>query len=180
MATATAYLVGGPARVGKSTLASRVQARLCISVLRTDPLVYMLDQAAPEVGVRWPPVPATVTAMQRFLVPLFRYQSLSAESFVLEGNAVVPEAVQELTAALGPAYAVRSCFLVNERATTEQLTTAGYLRDEPADVQAWFTQRVRERSREVRMSCDRLGLRCFDVGSGWDEALRQGEAFLLG
>ncbi|MEU3989775.1 hypothetical protein [Streptomyces platensis] len=66
------YLIGGPPRVGKSTLAWMLLERSGLPGCPTDALVSMLQRAAPEHGVRHGTHPDKAVPAQPFLIEFIR------------------------------------------------------------------------------------------------------------
>jgi hypothetical protein len=107
------YLVGGPARVGKSSLAQRLLRSDGIAWLPTDVLRTVLRRVRPELDdLDQGDVPAA--AVGEFMYPHIAQAvevcSEEAERFLVEGPDIVPSMVSQLSAAL-PGVMVRACFL---------------------------------------------------------------------
>src|SRR5438132_10899658 len=86
------YFVGGVARAGKTTVAKRVLDESRVAYISTDSLVDMLWRTAPSLGVaNWGRQKAhTFFPFLRNLLPSLEYV---ADSYLLEGNAFLPEHV---------------------------------------------------------------------------------------
>ncbi|MFI1301883.1 hypothetical protein [Streptomyces sioyaensis] len=98
------YLIGGPPRVGKSTLAWMLLEREGLPGCPTDALVSMLQRAAPEHGVRHGTHPDKAVPAQPFLIEFIRAaaealdDSDPQDGYVVEGDIGTPAAA---TAAAG-------------------------------------------------------------------------------
>jgi hypothetical protein len=182
----TLYLVGGPPRVGKSSLAHRVLEIDRIPFLPTDVLRTVLRRVLPELdAIDQDPVDASVLA--EFMYPHVEQAAEvcveEAERFLIEGFELSPSYLARLQAAL--ATEVRGCFLGHGSFSIEDL--AGYrgpkpqhhgaARGELREAAAW----IRRRSRQLRDECSKAGVPYVDVGElGFEGAMLRARRLLLG
>ena len=181
------YLVGGPARVGKSSLAQRLLLSDGIPWFPTDVLRTVLREVLPELGAL-DQGNVSATAMSELMYPHIEKAvevcSEEAEQFLIEGPDIVPSMIPRLSAAL-PGTTIRACFLGNVHLTGDDL--AGYRGPKPqhegasrADLDltaAWICQE----SGQYRVECTRLLLPYVDVGDlGFDAAMVEARNHLLG
>ncbi|MFD5557563.1 hypothetical protein ACFWIA_27450 [Streptomyces sp. NPDC127068] len=162
-------LIGGPPRVGKSTLAAMLGERDGLPHCPADALVSMLQHAAPALGVRHGEHDRKAAAARPFLVEFVRAIGDGVDhddpwdGYVVEGDVVTPGALAEIRAAGLPVSAV---FLGNTalpaaelRRDPQWLTGA-----DPATYEA-VAARVRDRSRALGEACERSGDPFVDLGT---------------
>ncbi|GAA5076750.1 hypothetical protein [Nocardia iowensis] len=178
-------LIGGPPRVGKSTLAWMLLERDGIPGCPTDALVSMLGQAAPEHGVRHGMHPDKAESARPFLLAFLEaiadgldHESDPPDCYAVEGDVVTP-AVVGSAAALG--LPVAAVFVGNTGMTPELLRTAPHWLDGEDDatyrqVASW----IREQSAALRDTCAAAGLPYVDLSTGFDTGLEDAYATLLG
>ena len=105
------FIIGGPCRTGKSTVARRLQEVVGVSPVPTDALVWMLQVAAPQLGVRHGTRSDKPERLFPFLRPFVDAYTAAGDTLVLEGDAVAPDQVF----LLAKDREVRACFLGNCR-----------------------------------------------------------------
>ena len=175
------YIVGGPARAGKTTLGERLRAAADVSVISTDALIWSIAAVTPELGIGFGAGqdPGKVLA---YLGPfLYAATNWGQFGFALEGVGFGPEHLGLITADLPDTVEVRACFLVHTTATTADLTIGGgWLAHETYDE---FRDKVVESLRAVSVSvaakCGEHGVACFDIAQGREEALTAAVDHLL-
>ncbi|MGI5350970.1 hypothetical protein ACQEU8_22735 [Streptomyces sp. CA-250714] len=177
------YLIGGPPRVGKSTLAWMLLDRDGIPGCPTDALVSMLQRAAPEHGVRHGTHADKAVRAQPFLIEFVRATAESLDDsdpldgYVVEGDIVTPAAA-DAVAALGVPL---SCvFLGNTELTTEHLRAAPDWLDGADDttyrkIAAW----VREQSTALREACTAGGHAYIELRAGHTKGLERAYSALV-
>jgi hypothetical protein len=181
------YLVGGPARVGKSSLAQRLLLSDGIPWLPTDVLRTVLRRVVPELD-ELDQGNASATVVSELMYPHIEQAvevcSEEAEQFLIEGPDIVPSMVPRLSAAL-PGTTIRACFLGNVRFSGDDLACYrgpkpqhdGASRGELDATAAW----IRQESDECRLACAHLVLPYVDVGDlGFDAAMIEARRHLLG
>ncbi|MFE5718777.1 hypothetical protein [Streptomyces erythrochromogenes] len=178
------YLIGGPPRVGKSTLAWMLLEREGLPGCPTDALVSMLQRAAPEHGVRHGTHPDKAVFAQPFLIEFIRAvaealdDSDPHDGYVIEGDIVTPVAA---TTAAGLGIPLASVFLGNTKLTTEDLRAAPDWLEAADDatyreIAAW----VRDRSAVLRDACAASGHVYVELGTGHTQGIERAYAALLG
>ncbi|MCX5276902.1 hypothetical protein [Streptomyces virginiae] len=177
------YLIGGPPRVGKSTLAWMLLEREGLPGCPTDALVSMLQGAAPEHGVRHGTHPDKAVLAQPFLIEFIRAaaEALDAsdpqDGYVVEGDIVTPAAA---TAAAALGIPLTSVFLGNTKLTPANLrATPDWFADADdttyREIAAW----VRERSAALRAACTASGHVYVELGTGYTHGIEQAYSTLL-
>jgi hypothetical protein len=181
------YLVGGPARVGKSALAQRLLLSDGIPWLPTDVLRTVLRRVLPELD-ELDQGNVSAAAVGELMYPHIEQAvevcGEEAEQFLVEGPDIVPSMVPRLSAALA-GISIRSCFLGSVGFSADDLASyrgpkpqhEGAPRAELDADAAW----IREESDRYRRDCARLGLPYVDVGGlGFEAAMVEARRELLG
>jgi hypothetical protein len=181
------YLVGGPGRVGKSSLAQRLLLSDGIPWLPTDVLRTVLRRVLPELD-ELDQGDVSGAAVSELMYPHVEQAvevcSEEAEQFLVEGPDIVPSMVPRLSAAL-PGITIRACFLGNAGFSGDDL--ASYRGPKPqhegdasrAELDATAAW-IRHESEHYRSECARLALPYVDVGElGFDTAMIEARRHLL-
>jgi hypothetical protein len=181
------YLIGGPGRSGKTTLARRLTLHHRIPHFGLDYLMMGLSRGAPGLGID-PMAPEAEVAGRLWSVceALIDTMVAEREEFALEGFAISPARVEVLGARHGAA--IRPCFLGQPGIDPD---ARWHLEQQTAVMGSWMLDlgqgaaieefgRLREASRHLEQECDRLGLEFFDTSDALEEPLRQAEAWLTG
>jgi hypothetical protein len=182
------YLVGGPPRVGKSSLAQRLVAADGIPWLPTDVVRTVVRQVVPEIdAVDRDPVDFARLAdvMYPHIEQAAEVCAEEAERFLIEGFELSPSYPARLEAALA-GVSVRACVLGHQTFSPGDL--ASYCGPKPQhesessaaeldEAASW----IRERSRQLRQECQRERCPYIDVGVlGFNDAMDEGRRRLLG
>ena len=180
------YLVGGPGRVGKSSLAQRLLRGDGIAWLPTDVLRTVLRRVLPELD-ELDQGDVSAAAVGELMYPHIEQAvevcSEEAERFLIEGPDIVPSMVGRLSAAQ-PGITIRACFLGNVGFSGDDLASyrgpkpqhEGASRAELEATAAW----IRHESACYRSECARLVLPYVDVGGlGCDAAMIEARRHLL-
>ncbi len=166
------YLIGGPPRVGKSSLARLMLERLDVSGVSTDALVQMLeDDGVPDYFDR--------TKSRLFRPYLERFEVEIADegvSYVIEGDALWPDDVPR------ESRAFRIIFLGMRRVSlTSLLDHAPHWVNELSDSkQRELPERIVEASAEIRQACERLELSYVNMNGDRSERLELAYRLLTG
>ena len=172
------YLIGGPTRVGKTTLAERARHQVGASLVPTDALVWMLQVGAPGLGVRHGS-PDKAVSLQPFLGPFVEAATVyGARDLILEGDALTPGGCPEL---LSLGVGGRAVFLGNRAVRPADLVIGGgYAADLQESELDELARAVRTASREIQKQCAEAGLAYFDTGSDREDVLRAALHALMG
>jgi hypothetical protein len=181
------YLVGGPVRVGKSSLAQWLLRSDGIAWLPTDVLRTVLRRVLPELD-DLDQGDVSAAAVGELMYPHIEQAvevcSEEAERFLIEGPDIVPSMVPRLSAAL-PGITLQACFLGNAGFSGDDLASyrgpkpqhQGASRAELDATAAW----IRRDSDYYRQECARLVLPYVDIGVlGFDTAMVEARHHLLG
>ena len=180
------YLVGGPPRVGKSSLAQRLLELDRIPWLPTDILRTVLRRVLPKLdAIDRDPVDALL--LSEFMYPhIEQAAEVCAEEnerFLIEGFELSVSYPARLGAALEN-IKIHACFLGNCSFSTDDL--AGYRgpkpqhrgasREELSDAAAW----IRRRSKQLHEECLNARMVYIDVGEvGFETAMVEARRQLL-
>lgn len=193
MSDSVLYVIGGPARVGKSTVARTVAARAGIGWVSGDALSAIAAVAGVSLESRW-----SVDDLKRQAAKFFPFFRAFAESsvafhgpYVIEGISILPEHVAELADAGLP---VRACFLGDESVTGDDILSraegfvpdgAGrqlhlWVRELSAGGRDGYAREVRSVSAFFRSEAERFGYPYIDMGSSFERGCEAVAVALLG
>lgn len=160
------YLVGGPPRVGKSTLALIALEEAGIPYCSTDMIVGMLEVAAPQLGVRHGFHAGKAESMAGLLTHFVCCADIGNDVYLVEGDVITPSFVRLITPQVS---AVRSVFLGNTGLTVEDLRLSpDWLEASDASEYDHVRRQVVDRSRELRAQCDELGCTYIEMSGDRD------------
>lgn len=149
------YLVGGPPRVGKSTLALIALEEAGIPYCSTDMIIGMLEVAAPELGVRHGFHAGKADSMTGLLTHFVCCADIGNDAYLVEGDVVTPAFATLIAPQLSE---MRAVFLGNTALTLDDLRHApDWLEKSQAAEYEMVQREVVERSRRLRTECAELG-----------------------
>src|SRR5205823_1169472 len=173
-------------RTGKTTIARRLVELLHTSAISTDDVIEMLKDGAPQLKIHGDMDPtARYALLQPFLDGLVRARTESGQPLVIEGDAFSPRWAARLCDE--HPNEVRACFvgdltidLALKRRYMHEHSGAhgGWLADESPETYDWAVRRIFEISRENDAACAELGIRFFDMGAQFDDAVERVVEFL--
>ena len=180
------YFVGGPPRVGKSSLAQRLLKLDRIPWLPTDILRTVLRRVLPELdALDQDPVDASLLSdfMYPHIAQAAEVCTEENEQFLIEGFELSVSYPARLGAALEN-IKILACFLGNRSFSTDDL--AGYRgpkpqhrgasREELSEAATW----IRQRSKQLYEECLNAGIMYIDVGEvGFETAMVEARSYLL-
>jgi hypothetical protein len=181
------YLIGGPPRVGKSSLAQRLLQHDRIPWLPTDVLRTVLRRVLPQLdAIDQDPVDASLLA-ECMYPQIEKAAEVCAEEstrFLIEGFEVSASYPARLGTAL-QGTEIRACFLGNRSFSPDDL--AGYRGPKPQHHGASWEELgeaagwIRQRSQQLQDECLDAGVVYIDVGDvGFEAAMIQARRQLLG
>lgn len=180
----TLYVIGGPARVGKSTVARALSRLLQIGWVSADVLSSAISMSGVEFPSRWSVEDARAQG-ENFL-PYFRAFAIASESFhgsyCIEGISILPAHVAAISK---EGLRVRACFLGDESMTAERILTyaRGFWPDGPGrKMHLWvnelgkagldeYAQNIRAVSGFFREEADLHGFPYVDMGDDFDKGM---------
>jgi hypothetical protein len=180
------YLIGGPGRAGKTTLAMRLTGRHGIPHFSLDYLMMGLHHGAPALEVD-PNLPEDVVAPRMWPVVsgLLGAMLENGEEYCVEGFALTPDRVAEVDERLRGG--VRVCFLGycdadperKLRQERQHQTTNAWPSDLSHEAAIAQLEQFRQVSISLRADCRRTGYTFFDTSEEFEAALDRAEQYLL-
>ncbi len=165
------YLIGGPPRVGKSTLAQKLTTECGIPFISTDVLLFMVHDTLPDLNLK-DPYEAIPKKFFPFLDSFIRNTILTVPDYVIEGDTITPAIAQRL----GEKYELRACFLGSTQTTLENIRRyTGHndwmsLKNE-AEL-AVIPASIMRRSQALKEECEKRELAFFDTSAGFDAVIK--------
>lgn len=156
------YLVGGPPRVGKSTLALIALEEAGIPYCSTDMIVGMLEVAAPQLGVRHGFHAEKADSMTSLLTHFVCCADIGNDAYLIEGDVITPAFAELIAPQLSD---MRAVFLGNSMLTLDDLRhTPDWLENSEAAEYEMVQREIVGRSRSLRSECERLGRVYVEMG----------------
>jgi hypothetical protein len=179
------YLIGGPGRSGKTTLAMQLNRRHGIPYFSLDYLMMGLYHGAPELKIDPYQPESTVTPrMWPVVRPLLTAMLENGEEYCVEGFAIMPEHVLQLTK--GFAGSIKACFLGYCCATPAQKLEQErrYRTSNPWPLNIAHEKALAEFELIQQMSCAlqnecaRVGYAYFDTSADFEKAIASAQRHL--
>lgn len=176
------YLLGGPPRCGKTTLARRIAAARGIGWFSTDTLRDVVDMLIPlyAAGGIGRPHGAEADLLFPYLERTVQSCAYLADDYVIEGVGFFPRHAVALAASselrvvfVGMSAVDLSSVLEHEGRNTWH---RGLAAEELAQVPAW----IERWSDEIRVECEYFGLDYVDLAPDFAEGRRRAERLLAG
>lgn len=165
------YLVGGPPRVGKSTVADIAMSEGGIPHCSTDMLVGMLEMAAPQLGVRHGFHADKSESVASLMIAFISSADEGNESYLIEGDVITPSLVSAVRSVVS---SVRCVFIGNSALTVDDLRLFLDWLEGCSDAEYERTRReIVERSALLGAECGRTGLNYVDMANGWTKGLAE-------
>jgi hypothetical protein len=179
------YLIGGAARVGKTTLCQQVSTTLSIGWISTDLLMTLLGVTKVEgIKTEWNATPEALKTNAKWFYPYlerFVWGVLSfTNDYVIDGVDFLPEQVALLSAQ----YPIRAVFLGCSTMTMEIFEqfpgrSPGYI-GLPEAFRRQIVQDMPPWSEFIRQEAERFGYAYVDTGSNFPQRLAEAKAVLTG
>jgi hypothetical protein len=177
------YLIGGAARVGKTTLCQQVSSTLNVGWVSTDLLMMLLGMTE-VAGIKtgWNATPEALTTNAEWFYPyLERFVwsiNLMAEQYVIEGVDFLPSQVSQLS----PQYPIRAVFLGCSSMTLEVFDqfpghSEGYS-FLPEEKRRQIVQDIPPWSEFIRQEAERFGYPYVDMVNDFPQRLSEAETTL--
>jgi len=173
------YLIGGPGRVGKTTLAKKVLAEKGIPFLPTDMVFDTLMNVAPQLGIATD-LNQRAEKFAPYLKELIRTaNNLHPEmgDYLIEGVDITPLIISEIKDIL-----LKPVFLGFSAITLERLLATGgetnWLKNLPEPDQHKFVAQIITVSNYLEKDCAKYGYKYFDLSSDFQEQLQTASDFL--
>ena len=180
------YLIGGPGRAGKTTLAMRLVKNHGIPFFSLDYLMMGLHHGAPALKID-PNDREVIVAQRMWPVcrPLIVAMLENGEQYCLEGFAITPEHVSQLEEQF-PA-AIRACFLgyctadpeIKLKREREHPTTNPWPLDITDEAALAELKYMKEVSIALREDCRQRGYAFFDTSKDFSFVIAHAENYLM-
>jgi len=174
------YLIGGPPRCGKSSLANVLLQKNKVPYLATDIVVNMLKNVAPELGVT--PKKSFSENAEIFFPYLEQFVELARydeNNYCVEGCVIMPKQVTELS----KKYKVRAVFLGFSKLKVEEIMkymgSNKWMEGKSKKEQRNIKDSIIERSMTVKNECEKYGYRYFDMAEGFEKQLEKAYQYLV-
>lgn len=182
------YLVSGASRSGKTIIAKKILKQRNIAYMSTDWLMMGFTNGVPEFGIHDRLFPDEIAKkIWSFLKATCESVLCSEVDYVIEGEAILPELVQELLD-VHPDK-VRICFIgytdVNPIEKARDIKTCSDGRDdwllkESDDYLYDHIKNMTTHSRNIKADCEKYGMDYFDTSSDFMGTIEQAMTYLLG
>jgi hypothetical protein len=188
MSAALLYLVGGPARSGKSVLAGRLLRERSVPYFSLDYLTTALAAGVPGLDVHHHQTPRDRAArLWPVVEPLLRHLAEVEPSYLVEGEAILPSLLAPLLTEY-PAI-IRPCFLGYAHCRVEAKVVA--IQRYPSQVNDWvaglgrtaledLVLEMRVFSAELETECSQAQIPYCDGSADFEGALADAQRILLG
>jgi hypothetical protein len=177
------YLIGGAARVGKTTLCQQLSTTLNIGWVSTDLLMTLLGMTkVAGIKTEWNATPEALTTNAEWFYPYlerFVWGVCSfTDDYVIEGVDFLPSQVAQLSTQ----YPIRAAFLGCSSMTLEVFDqfpgrSRGYI-GLPESFRRQIVQDVPPWSEFIRQEAERFGYAYIDTGSDFHQRLAEAEMTL--
>lgn len=175
------YLIGGPPRCGKSTLAKMLLERKKVAYVATDFLVHMLKKAAPELGIT--DKVDILTRTERFLPFLEQFIKVAqyeTAGYAIEGDVIWPKEVEILT----KKFEIKSIFVGNETITLENMVdnvgSNNWIMKLTEEERKGLPEWIRQQSGLIRKECKKYGSKYIDMSFDFEDQINLAAEYLLG
>ena len=169
------YLVGGPVRVGKSSLARLALQRKSISSITTDALTSSIGRNIPETRLAGSYIPQEEWEQNfyPFLRRFIKTINYDYENFLIEGAPISPAVAIKLSAK----FDLRAVFVGNTQQSVENLmSNLGnniWLRNVSPDELPKIAERIVARSKELEQASQDFNYSYVDFSGSFNEKLEQ-------
>lgn len=181
------YIIGGVSRSGKSLLAHKILKEKLVPFFPLDGLVGMLTHSAPEHGVRHQNDFVDKSEKTwKFSKELFKYLFKTQESYLVEGDCILPKQVAELQ--IKYSEKIKCCFLGYPSLTAKQKLEL--VRTFHRGEEDWTTKHNDEAmlemieamikySRYMKEECEKYNIAFFDVSDDFEKTHIKAFEFLI-
>jgi 2-phosphoglycerate kinase len=180
------YLIGGPPRVGKSTIANILLEKSNIAFIDTDWIVHMLMFASPNSGVATYKnliLDEFINKAEKFypyLYQFIKYNQPVVNRYLIEGDVILPKYITQLN----KEFETRSVFLGTSYLTSEILL------NNPSSNDWWIKKMTNEDleklcryvveiSEYLANECDKYKLNYIDVNKNYKLEINKAADILL-
>ena len=169
------YMIGGPPRMGKSSLAQLILNRHNIPYVSTDGLTVMLKPIgqpsfySPKKSERFFPY------LELFIDRMLK----SVPDYLIEGDAFSPQHVKKLE----EKYKLKSVFLtmskVNPESIIKHTKFDRWTDDVHAEELSYLCERITAASKDIQAQCNHVGARNIDLSQDYDQQIKAAYEYLM-
>ncbi len=182
------YVISGTSRSGKTLIAKKIMQLRGIPYLSLDWLVMGFTNGIPEYGIHdklWPNEIAE--RFWSYLKAMLENMIWSETDYIIEGEAVLPELIDELLRKHRANLKV--CFVGYSKVSVDSKVKDVYeysygkndwLTNEPGQYVENHIGNMVEYSKRIEKACEQYGISYFDTSSNFSLALDQVVEYLLG
>lgn len=165
------YLIGGTARVGKTTLASRILERKSISTISTDVWRNVLDSTPPGLGLEGKTREQQLGLFFPYFFRMLKCLNNKYPDYVVEGDLFTPEQI----VSLGNEIDLKCVFLGSSHITLGDLkkieSNLDWVSKLPPEKQETIPQELMKRSTFFKTEAEKYNFPYFDIYPDREKAL---------
>lgn len=181
------YLIGGPPRVGKSTLAQMLTSKNAVPFAPTDAIFHMLMETAPQIEVH--DKKGFEDKAKRFYPFLRKFLLLATwtvSDYCIEGDSFLPVQVNDLLndpQVKDEKIQIKCCFLGMSETNLETILKEGgrnqWLATRSREKQEKVAKHIVERSELTRKECEKYKIAYFDLAGDYKANLEKAYQYLI-
>ncbi|HEX8182722.1 MAG TPA: hypothetical protein VF575_03930 [Candidatus Saccharimonadales bacterium] len=168
------YLIGGPPRMGKSTMAQRLLKDATLPYVSTDGLTVMLEPAGLSSFYDVRKSELFFPYLDLFVSRIIK----SCPDYLIEGDAFGPDHVEILKTK----YDLKCVFLTMNHTSTEKIVqNVGFDRwtDEVSNEHLeGLVKRIQLASKDIQLKCELYNIKCIDLSENYTEGFDEAYQFL--
>jgi len=181
------YVISGTSRSGKTLIAKKMMKQCGIPYISLDWLVMGFTNGIPEYGINdklWPNEIAEI--FWDFLKAMCENMIWTETDYIIEGEAVLPERIDELLKKYPGS--IKVCFVgytnINVSEKVKYVYNYSYgkkdwLTNESDDYIERHISNMIEYSERIKISCEKYGIRYFDTSKNFLQVLDAAIAYLV-
>lgn len=169
------YMIGGPPRMGKSSLAQSILAKYKIPYVSTDGLTVMLKPIGQPSFYSPKKSDSFFSYLELFVDRILK----SVPDYLIEGDAFSPQHVKQL----GEKYELKSVFLRMSRVNPESIIKHTKFDKWTDDINeedlSYLCERIVVASNDIETQCNQVGLRSTDLYQNYDQQIKFALEYLM-
>jgi hypothetical protein len=180
------YIISGTSRSGKTLIAKKMMQQYEIPYLSLDWLVMGFTNGIPEYGIHdklWPNEIAE--KFWEYLKAMLENMMWSETDYIIEGEAVLPELINELLTK--HPNRIKVCFVgytnINIRTKVKDVYSYSsgndWLTNESNDYVEKHISNMIKYSKRIKKSCKKYGIRYFDTSKNFTQVLENTIEYLI-
>ncbi|MEI7604477.1 MAG: hypothetical protein WCJ19_05670 [bacterium] len=178
------YLIGGVPRAGKTTLRKFLFERMNIPGTDTDSMIELLQESYPELDVKFGmPQEVNEKRLWPYIKTLIGQNLKQGIDYVIDGDSLVPDFLSQIMNDEN----IRICFIGLENVNSQdklniirqQAVKGEWTYMHTDEELKSFIEGYMTKSRNLRESCEKYGIKYFDTSVNHDEVLEQAYQYLV-